>query len=162
MITYRNGDLLTSDCQIICHQVNCKGYMGAGIAKAIRDKYPNAYRVYRAHFQKSAILGKNATATDTDEQFPDFSHPRIIVNMFAQVDVYPRGVRHTDYDAFRSCLLNLKKPLRIYEKYFGKTKIGIPDHIGCGLASGDWNIVRGIIEEVFGDDEHEIEIWKLN
>ena len=31
MITCRNGDLLTGDCAIICHQMNCKGYMSAGI-----------------------------------------------------------------------------------------------------------------------------------
>ena len=114
------------------------------------------------YYQDSDILGKISIAEDTDEQFPDPSHPRIIVNMYAQEDIYPRGVRHTDYDAFRSCLCELELLLDMFEYEFGKMKIGFPDHIGCGLAGGDWNIVRGIIEDVYGKDKHEIEIWKLN
>lgn len=46
MITYRNGDLLKSNCNIICHQVNCQGVMGAGIAKQIRLTYPSVFKAY--------------------------------------------------------------------------------------------------------------------
>lgn len=40
--------------------------------------------------------------------------------------------------------------------------IGFPDHIGCGLGGGDWNIVKKIIEEEFAGNEWKVEIWKLN
>lgn len=33
-------DLLEFKCDIFCHQVNCQGRMGSGIAKQIRNKYP--------------------------------------------------------------------------------------------------------------------------
>lgn len=46
------GDILTpnkalSYHPIICHQVNCKGVMGGGLAKQIRDVYPNVYYIYK-------------------------------------------------------------------------------------------------------------------
>lgn len=41
-IKFVNGNILTfperDEDTIICHQVNCKGVMGAGLAKQIRDK----------------------------------------------------------------------------------------------------------------------------
>ena len=43
MITYKNGDLLESNCNFICHQVNCQGVMGSGIAKQIRNLFPFVY-----------------------------------------------------------------------------------------------------------------------
>ena len=46
MITYKNGNLLESGCDIICHQVNCQKVMGSGIAKQIREKWPIVYYDY--------------------------------------------------------------------------------------------------------------------
>ena len=37
MITEKRGDLLNAKENIIAHQVNCKGVMGAGIAKLIKN-----------------------------------------------------------------------------------------------------------------------------
>ena len=37
MIKIIDGDLLTSNTDIIAHQVNCKGAFNSGVAKAIRD-----------------------------------------------------------------------------------------------------------------------------
>lgn len=39
-LCYYNGDILKSKADIICQQVNCKGAMGAGLAKQIKEKYP--------------------------------------------------------------------------------------------------------------------------
>ena len=46
MITYVKGNLLESDCNYICHQVNCQGRMGSGIAGQIREKWPIVYEMY--------------------------------------------------------------------------------------------------------------------
>ena len=32
---------------IICHQVNCRGVMGAGLALQIKNKFPYAYTLYK-------------------------------------------------------------------------------------------------------------------
>lgn len=34
------GNLLDAPFQFIAHQVNCRGVMGAGLAKQIKQKYP--------------------------------------------------------------------------------------------------------------------------
>ena len=41
-----DGDLLNTQAKYICHQVNCKGRMGSGVAKQIRAKYPEVYTAY--------------------------------------------------------------------------------------------------------------------
>ena len=48
----RNGlttvtrDILSNKAGIICHQVNCMGVMGSGLAKAIKDKYNPLIKQY--------------------------------------------------------------------------------------------------------------------
>lgn len=46
------GDILTpvenpDDLVVVCHQVNCMGVMGAGLAKQVRNRYPGVYRAYK-------------------------------------------------------------------------------------------------------------------
>ena len=43
MIEIVNGDLLQSNLPLIAHQTNCLGVMGAGIAKAIKNKWNSVY-----------------------------------------------------------------------------------------------------------------------
>ena len=45
MVTIKKQDLLNSDSKYIVQQVNCQGVMGAGLAKAIADKWPVVYDV---------------------------------------------------------------------------------------------------------------------
>lgn len=160
MVQYKNGDLLTSDCNVICHQVNCQGVMGAGIAKAIRDKYPQVYQMYKLkHLRGDDKLG------DIDIiRVEDGSRPLYVVNLYAQDEYLPRGVCHTNYEAFRECLKKLKAELTYYNSTLPKVKfkIGFPNHIGCGLAGGFWYITRNIIESEFASNTWEVEIWKLN
>ena len=49
---YIIGDILTPNpledhLVIVCHQVNCKGVMGAGLARQIREKHPDVFSLYR-------------------------------------------------------------------------------------------------------------------
>ncbi len=160
MISYKRGDLLASDCNVICHQVNCKGVMNAGIAKAIRNKYPQVYDVFMTSFASKENRIGMIDVVYIQQEF------RFIINLYSQFDYRPRGVIHTDYDAFRKCLIELKTEINDYNSAHGKFgskgfKIGFPDHIGCGLAGGDWIKVQRIIEEEFAEDEWQVEIWKL-
>ena len=47
MITHIKCDIFESGADIICHQVNCQGVMGSGIAKQVREKYPWVYAYYK-------------------------------------------------------------------------------------------------------------------
>ena len=64
MITIKKGDVLRSRAMYICHQVNCMGVMGAGIAKQIKAMYPEVYEEYKRvcneHRRNPAeLLGQN-------------------------------------------------------------------------------------------------------
>lgn len=142
MFEIRNGDLFSAPSGLICHQVNCKGKMGAGIALTFRKKYPEAYRLY-------AELCYNNTP---DKLLGTCLVYKNAVCMFAQ-DGYGSGVQ-TKYDAFRNCCKYLANTARENNMI-----INMPYGIGCGLAGGDWIKVYSILREEF-KGLHVI-LWKL-
>lgn len=158
MITYYKGDLLKSSCNIICHQVNCQGVMGAGIAKQIKEKFPACYEAYKEVVNtagKENCLGR--------VYFYEHASGRFIANMFSQFNIYPRNKVHTDYNAFRKCCKSIKELVfNLWGKNTSDCKIGFPYKIGCGLAGGDWSIVSQILEEEFAGPHWNVEIWEFN
>ena len=49
MIRVVKGNLLDAREIVIAHQVNCQKKMNSGVAKAIREKYPEVYEKYLIH-----------------------------------------------------------------------------------------------------------------
>jgi len=149
MIIYKKGDLLDAPQLNIIHQVNCKGSMGAGIAKSIKNKYPLVYEDYlymiksELSHDKCLLLGESTCTLINDNS-------QRLFNLFGQVDYYPRNKRHTDYNALESGFTKIK------HCYNGD--IAMPK-IGCGLGGGDWKVVSKIIEEVFND--RDVYIYEL-
>ena len=113
---------------IIVHQVNCRHVMGAGVALAIRRKYPKHYSDFMS---KSATLG--------DIVVTKINNSLYIVGMYSQLN-YGSKVRQTDYEAMKICLDKI-----IDFRKAHKLVVYMPYGIGCGLAGGDWNIVSEII-----------------
>lgn len=168
-VHYINGNLLDSKCQVICHQVNCKGVMNSGVAKAIRTKWPEVYYEYKDKYDIAADEAANdkygnTTAADYllgDIQIVNLhtncdetSFPKEVVNMFAQETYGYNGALFTSYDAFIACLC------RINANFAPGATIGFPDHIGCCRGGANWNIIKTMIEEVLGKD-YEVYIYKL-
>ena len=50
--TLERSNLLEVRSGILCHQVNCIGLMGAGLALQIRNKWPNVFSKYREHCEQ--------------------------------------------------------------------------------------------------------------
>lgn len=147
MIHYVNGDLIKSDCPYICHQVNCQGKMNSGIAKAIRERYLAVYEIY-IKVASPEQLGK------IQQVFIQHGEKiRCVINMFAQNDYGYDGARYTSYDAFWSCLGDIKN------KVPKGTKIGFPDHIGSCRGGANWEVIKTMIEQVLGED-YEVYIYK--
>ena len=145
-----NGDLLKCNCDIIAHQVNCQGIMGAGIAEQIRLTYPDVFSDYSALFTKytpKELFGK-MSVTKVDKYY--------IANLFGQYDI-GRYNRQTDYEKLQEALLALKS----FAKQMNVKSIGFPYRLGCGLAGGNWEIVSNIIYNTFRDSDLEVQIWKL-
>ena len=45
-IHYTTGDIFQTDAQVIVNPVNCRGVMGAGLALAFKQKYPEMFAAY--------------------------------------------------------------------------------------------------------------------
>ena len=143
-------DLLESPIQIFAHQVNCKGVMGAGLAKKLRDKYDGLYEEYKNFIKGQADgspLGKAMIYLDWNCHNPNKS--RIIMSIFGQ-DGYGLGPCHTNYDAvksgFKDGIQQLRVDLRI--KSWVQITIGIPTYFGCGLAGGNWGKMMDVLENI--------------
>ena len=149
MIEIVNGDLLQSNLPLIAHQTNCLGVMGAGIAKAIKNKWDDVYTSYsklckNLKYSKEDLLGKCQICITEDN---------IVANLFGEYSftesVAPYENRHTDYDALKEALVHLKA----FCKGVNITEIGIPYKLGCGLAGGDWDgVVYPMLQELFAND----------
>lgn len=148
MVKNVKGNLLDSDCDYICHQVNCKGVMRSGIAKQIRERFPEVYEEYKK-LCESYECGPHYLLGSI--QFVDRFG---VINMFSQELYGYDGQRYTSYDAFAKCLHAIRARVLI------GSKIGFPKNIGCGLGGGNWKIISALIEEILGKD-YDVYIYEL-
>ncbi len=144
MIRIVDGDLLNATAEYICHQVNCMGVMGSGVAKQIRTKWPCVYQSYHNAVEKYSkehgreeLLGKI--------QFVKVTDKTKVVNMFGQFSYGRDGAVHTDIEALKKCFYTLKNRVKP-----GET-IAMPYRIGCGLGGGDWGAVVDVLVNIFSD-----------
>ena len=134
------GNIFDSGADFILHQVNCRGVMGSGVAKQVRENYPWVFDVYKG-FCKSLdgmCLGH--------AQFVEIEDGRSVVNLFAQYDFGYDGRCYTDYEALRKCLSSVNRIAA------GRT-VAIPYLMGCHRGGGDWSVVSKMIEETLVDCE---------
>jgi O-acetyl-ADP-ribose deacetylase (regulator of RNase III) len=152
MIKEVKGNILEAPEDVICHQVNCMGVMGGGLALQIKNKYPEVYPAYKAYCKgckdsnPKNLLGEVQTVPVYDG--------KIIANLFGQFD-YGRDKLYTDYEALKESLEGILNIATLYSS----DSIALPYKLGCGLAGGDWNIVYNIIEEVF--DNYDVTIYNF-
>ena len=131
------GSVLDATEGIICHQVNCKGVMGAGLALAIRERWPQVYLDYLNAYQAGILtLGVVIWTQVTINLY--------VASLCGQ-DGYGRkkDIVYTNYDALRACLLVVASA--------DVKPVAIPKGMGCTLANGDWDVVSQIITETIPD-----------
>jgi len=146
-----DGDLLKLADEgvfdVIVHGCNCFCTMGAGIARAIRDRYPAAYEADLATENGSRDkLGSYSCAA-----VPAGEHDLIVVNAYTQFDYRGGGVQ-ADYDAIARVFARIKSD------FCGK-RIGYP-MIGAGLAGGDWTKISAIIDRELQGEDHTLVNFK--
>ena len=120
--------------EIIVHGCNCFCTMGSGLAKEIKERIPVAFeadlKTIKGDFNK---LGNFTYAHECDDSGMGF----MVINAYTQF-YYDARLKPLDYEALT---LVFRK---INQAYRGKF-IGVP-LIGAGLAGGDWNRIKAIIE----------------
>lgn len=143
---YIRGDLL-SHSGPIAHGVNCMGKMASGVAKAIREKYPEHYEdyidctnLYQDQNEKRRYLGKYVKSKCEDG--------KIIFGVFSQLYYGYDSKRYVNYAAIANGFSGIHKLSK------NNFILGIPK-IGAGLGGGDWNI----IEQIINDATPNLEIW---
>jgi O-acetyl-ADP-ribose deacetylase (regulator of RNase III) len=126
------GDLFTTEDRYIMHGCNCQGVMGAGVALLVRRNYPKAYEEYVKYcrsYDDEELLGDCLGVT--------INPNRTILNAFTQL--YAGSGKQVSYDAIDEVTKRLNKILP-------DTNISMP-MIGAGLAGGNWEIIRTIIQQ---------------
>ena len=155
MVKEIKGNLLEQNKGILCHQTNYEGVMGGGIALAIWNKLlTDQNRKNYTDFCRKH--GKTALGY---AQFLFLKEDLIVANCYSQngFDESDADGNITNYGAMRKCFVNVldfalehKLPL-----------IFIPYGMGCGIAGGNWDKVRSIIEDVFSESDVTATIVQL-
>ena len=152
MIRHIKCNIFESGADIICHQVNCQGVMGSGLAKQVREKYPKVYEEYLKWCREKSpkeLLGKTQLVTLRHpwEDNPN-NEPMGIINIFGQLNYGYSGNCYTDYDA-------LKHSFKIIHDFVHldntQPVLAFPYKLGCVRGGGQWEIVYQMIEETFKD-----------
>ena len=147
MISYHSGDIFDSNCNIICHEVDCLGGdFDVKFKRKCHDSF-NRYINFVKRFKKEPmkLLGRCCTGVFDDNE------DRWVANLFGYFD----SGNNTDVEALEKSLLDCKNFAEVCDY-----SIAIPFGIGHGT---NWvTEVRPMIERVFRDFPNEVEIWSDN
>lgn len=141
------GDLIalakSGQFDVIVHGCNCFCTMGSGIAKQIRDQFPEAYQAdLETDRGDKEKLGSYSLATLQQK-----NHAVTIVNAYTQFDFSGPGIL-ADYNSIKRIFNRIKIQ-------FTGQRIGYPK-IGAGLAKGDWRVIACIIDKALKGEKHTL------
>jgi len=141
------GDLLQLAIQgrfdVIVHGANCQCVMGAGIAKAIRTLFPEAYEADRATQKGDRAKLGSISVAEVVRGAVSFQ----VVNAYTQFDYRGPGI-HVDYGAVQAAM-------KLVKRTFPGRRIGYP-RIGAGLGRGDWVRLSKIIDDEMAGEDHTL------
>lgn len=146
-----NSNILDVKQGIVCHQTNCIGVMGAGLALQIRNKWPKIYNAYKEECLAFEQDPKKLLGHVQDILVSD---GLVVANCYGQI--FTGTGCMTDYKAWDVILDKLTD----LSNYFS-LDLHFPWMVGCGLAGGDWETMLGKIKRAFGKSSINVFIHKL-
>jgi O-acetyl-ADP-ribose deacetylase (regulator of RNase III) len=140
---YIKGSILDAPQKYIAHGVNAQNTMGSGVARVLFEKYPKVKKDY--HFYHKDMLEYLDANDDLLGSYSvsDQDDGKGILNCYTQLYYGRSGKKYVSYDA----IFDVFKVMIA----MGVDEVAIPK-IGCGLAGGNWEIVKQIIDDATGDD----------
>ena len=136
MIIKSVGNLLSVTKGHIVHGCNAQGVMGAGVALAIKNMYPDCFEAYRKQFEASGLkLGSVVPFMVSDDL--------IIWNAITQNLYGKSGERFVSYDAVEESLAQIEYAIKIFQHMDATLHFPM---IGAGLGGGKWPIIESIID----------------
>lgn len=150
MIRIIEGNLFDTKAEIICHQCNCQGVMGSGVAAEVKKRYPEVFQAYHKDYEEGKlVLGY--------VNFAPAKTGQILANLCGQEKYGYDGKQYTHYDKLQECFDRVAAYAKALEK---RPVIAFPYLMSCHRGGGDWNVVYKMIEDTFRD--YEVEIRRLN
>lgn len=141
------GDMFTSDATALGHGVNCRGAMGAGVAKIIRARYsPAMFADYHAACQSGALRPGMTRMWSGDARMP------LLANIASQNLPGP----HAELDLLDSAIRAALAAVEIA----GLDRLAIP-RIGCGIGGLNWPQVYEVLLAATADSSVVLEVWSL-
>ncbi|EHJ9960896.1 macro domain-containing protein [Vibrio parahaemolyticus] len=148
MIEFVSGDFFDFDADIRVNTVNCVGVMGAGVALAFKNKYPDMFKQY-VDDCKLGLVKPGAPSVWVNNDL--FSKKIEIIN-FPTKDHWRND---SEYEYVESGL----KWLSNYLKQKPISTITLPA-LGCGHGKLDWIKVKHLIETYLSDSKHRILVFE--
>ena len=156
MITFKHGDVTTAESGVIAHVVNNIGLFGAGVAKAIADKWPEVKRDYlhwkgmNNRFHPFSLGHIKLSKVSNLSQDITVAHLLAMNGVKAQWNPNP-----LDMEALKDCLESVMDVC---------DSCGFDLHmpkIGSGLAGGNWDEIFEIIKGLDEIYNVNITVWEL-
>lgn len=167
---FKNGNILNeSSIDILIHQANCFHLMNAGIAKQIKEKYPNiAIADKNTKYGDQSKLGSFSSSLEKNN-----NKDLIILNLYAQYKPgkYDENLSSIDSKEKRlyylkECLLSLADFIQLHQmdnnNNIHQIIIGVPWLIGCGIAGNDYNITFELFKNIFYPIKKYVKILFVN
>ncbi|MCB9806233.1 macro domain-containing protein [Candidatus Nomurabacteria bacterium] len=149
-IVFVAGNMLNSPKKVIAHGCNCLGFMGAGIAKSIRDIYP------KEMMDKYEELCKTSKIEEIEGTIQVYETPNlpILVNMFTQRTIWGQVPASLDL-IDKSCRALLKWALdnKIEE-------VAMPA-IGAGLGGLNMEDVKLTVAKIFAPSKVRLVFYEF-
>jgi O-acetyl-ADP-ribose deacetylase (regulator of RNase III) len=136
---------------VIIQGANCFHIMGAGLAVQLKRKYPAVLQADREQTERGD-RSKLGTYTTAQAYCSKTGRYFTVINAYTQYNYGNDGKKYVDYSAIKKVFTSLAPNL------IGM-RVGYP-RIGCGLAGGEWRLVKDIIDTAFEKIDHELVVMR--
>jgi O-acetyl-ADP-ribose deacetylase (regulator of RNase III) len=147
MVTEKNGDMFAETFDVMTNPVNCKGVMGAGLAKRFGQFYPAMLEWYGKLCAEDAIKPGDMRCWRVDS--------KLVIYNVATKDHWKD---QSQYQWVKIGLLNIRQALLKLTAAGLVYKVAIPA-LGCGLGGLQYKVVAGMTHDQLDDLNHTITLF---
>lgn len=131
------GDLFQASETIIAHGCNAQGVMGSGFALEIKNRFPDAFALYREEYERRGLKTGSIVV---------WNGPSVTVLNCITQERYGKTGQFVCYDSLASCMREIERMAREEIGAFAyERRVAMP-LIGAARGGGDWNVISQIID----------------
>ena len=132
MVTHVKGDFLDSDCDYICHIIDCQGNLSDDLSKHIYERFPEVSKHYLKLFSSKWLQPRDLLGSieiiETDEKYN-------IISIYAS---------YSTLSTFKEALEEIRLLVP------SCSKIGFQTGINCRVDCKNWTVISAMIEKILG------------